>query len=131
MARMKAMHGVCLHPGRALVKLKVRAYNRTPFVQTFLWWANVATRVHEGYQSFFPPDVYCWGEPNDALNWHANQIRRPAAECRVGLMDSFAAFLVTLKAGARLEDLMAQSNHPNRRGHVLVADELLRWFLQK
>jgi len=59
MARMKGMHGVCLHPGRALVELKVRAYNRTPFVQTFLWWANVATRVHEGYQSFFPADVYC------------------------------------------------------------------------
>ena len=36
---------------------KVRAYNRTPFVQTFLWWANAATRVHESYQSFFPPDV--------------------------------------------------------------------------
>jgi tetratricopeptide (TPR) repeat protein len=58
MARMKGMHGVCLHPGRAYLELKVRAYNRTPLVQTFLWWANVATRVHEGYQSFFPPDVY-------------------------------------------------------------------------
>jgi tetratricopeptide (TPR) repeat protein len=58
MARMKGMHGVCLHPGRAYLELKVRAYNRTPFVQTFLWWANVATRVHESYQSFFPPDVY-------------------------------------------------------------------------
>jgi len=58
MARMKGMHGVCLHPGKALVELKVRAYNRTPLVQTFLWWANVATRVHEAYQSFFPPDVY-------------------------------------------------------------------------
>jgi len=58
MCRMKGMHGVCLHPGKAIVELKVRAYNRTPFTQTFLWWANVATRVHEGYQSFFPPDVY-------------------------------------------------------------------------
>src|SRR5215472_8003755 len=58
MCRMKGMHGVCLHPGRAYLELKVRAYNRTPFTQTFLWWANVATRVHEGYQSFFPPDVY-------------------------------------------------------------------------
>jgi tetratricopeptide (TPR) repeat protein len=57
MCRMKGMHGVCLHPGRALVELKARAYNRTPFMQTFLWWANVATRVHEAYQSFFPPDV--------------------------------------------------------------------------
>ena len=57
MARMKGMHGVCLHPGRAYLELKVRAYNRTPFAQSFLWWANVATRVHEAYQSFFPPDV--------------------------------------------------------------------------
>jgi tetratricopeptide (TPR) repeat protein len=58
MTRMKGMHGVCLHPAMALVELKVRAYNRTQLTQTFLWWANVATRVHEAYQSFFPPDVY-------------------------------------------------------------------------
>lgn len=58
MCRMKGMHGVCLHPGKSFLELKVRAYNRTEFVQTFLWWANVATRVHEAYQSFFPPDVY-------------------------------------------------------------------------
>ena len=58
MERMKGMHGVCLHPRQAVIELKVRAYNRTPLVQTFLWWANVATRVHKAYQSFFPPDVY-------------------------------------------------------------------------
>jgi tetratricopeptide (TPR) repeat protein len=57
LTRMRGMHGVCLHPGRAVVELKVRLYNRTPFVQTFLWWANAAARVHEKYQSFFPPDV--------------------------------------------------------------------------
>ncbi len=58
MNRMKGMHGVCLYPDRAYVELKVRLYNRTPLVQTFLWWANVATHVHERYQSFFPPDVH-------------------------------------------------------------------------
>jgi hypothetical protein len=57
MVRMKGMHGVCLHPGRAVLELKVRVYNRTSDPQTFLWWANVATRVHERYQSFFPPDA--------------------------------------------------------------------------
>jgi tetratricopeptide (TPR) repeat protein len=56
--RMKGMHGVCLHPGRSVVEVKVRAHNRTDVTQTFLWWANVATRVHEAYQSFFPPDVH-------------------------------------------------------------------------
>lgn len=55
--RMKGMHGICIHPGRSVIEFKVRAYNRTQFVQTFLWWANVSIRVHEGYQSFFPPDV--------------------------------------------------------------------------
>ena len=57
MARMKGMHGVCLRPGRAFLELKARVHNRTDDVQTFLWWANVATRVHEAYQSFFPPDT--------------------------------------------------------------------------
>lgn len=57
MARMKGMHGVRLRPGRSYVELVARAYNRTPDVQTFLWWANVAVRAHEQYQSFFPPDT--------------------------------------------------------------------------
>jgi tetratricopeptide (TPR) repeat protein len=57
MARMKGMHGVRLHPGRSYLELVARVYNRTSDVQTFLWWANVAARAHEQYQSFFPPDV--------------------------------------------------------------------------
>lgn len=56
-SRMKGMHGVCLRPGCAYLELKVRLYNRTWDTQTFLWWANTATRVHEHYQSFFPHDV--------------------------------------------------------------------------
>ena len=56
--RLKGMHGVCLHPGKARIELKVRLYNRTSLVQTFLWWANVGVHVHEQYQSFFPPDVH-------------------------------------------------------------------------
>ena len=57
MLRMKGMVGICLAPGRSLVEAKVRLYNRTPMAQTFLWWANVAVRVHDQYQAFFPPDV--------------------------------------------------------------------------
>lgn len=57
MTRMKGMVGICLHPGKSYIEAKVRLYNRTPFVQTFLWWANVGIRVHDHYQAFFPPDV--------------------------------------------------------------------------
>ncbi len=55
--RMKGMHGVTLRPGSSLLELQVRLTNRTPLVQTFLWWANVAVRVHDEYEAFFPPDV--------------------------------------------------------------------------
>jgi tetratricopeptide (TPR) repeat protein len=57
LSRLKGMHGVRLRPGHACFELRVRLYNRTVDTQTFLWWANVATRVHEKYQSFFPQDV--------------------------------------------------------------------------
>lgn len=55
--RMKGMHGVRLHPDRAVVEVVARLYNRTDLTQTFLWWANVAAKSNDDYQSFFPDDV--------------------------------------------------------------------------
>ncbi len=55
--RMKGMVGICLYPGKAFFEMKVQLYNRTPEVQTFLWWINAGVHVHEQYQVFFPPDV--------------------------------------------------------------------------
>jgi tetratricopeptide (TPR) repeat protein len=57
MGRMKGMHGITLHPDHNVLELRVRLVNRTPLPQTFLWWANVAARVHDEYEAFFPPDV--------------------------------------------------------------------------
>ncbi|MFZ2021775.1 MAG: DUF5107 domain-containing protein [Terracidiphilus sp.] len=57
MLRMKGMVGIHLAPGKSIVEARVRLFNRTPLPQTFLWWANVAVRVHDQYRSFFPPDV--------------------------------------------------------------------------
>jgi len=67
-------------------------------------------------------------DPSDPLNQHAEQIRKLASEYQVGLVDSLEAFRTTIRASVRLEELMAQANHPNRKGHQLVADELLKWF---
>ncbi|MET4591661.1 DUF5107 domain-containing protein [Arthrobacter sp. 754] len=55
--RMRGTHGVRLRPGSSLVEVEARLYNCTDVPQTFLWWANVAARAHEQYQSFFPTDV--------------------------------------------------------------------------
>jgi hypothetical protein len=46
----------------------------------------------------------------------------------VGLADSLAAFHQCVRGGGKLEDLMSQVNHPNRKGHDLVVAELIKWF---
>jgi tetratricopeptide (TPR) repeat protein len=58
MFRTKGMAGFTLYPDKAYIEIKGKLYNRTPFPQTFLWWANPAVKVNEHYQSVFPPDVY-------------------------------------------------------------------------
>ena len=57
MCRTKGAQGFTLYPDKAYLAIKVRLFNRTPFPQTFLWWANPAVVVHEHYYSVFPPDV--------------------------------------------------------------------------
>ncbi|HEY8397223.1 MAG TPA: DUF5107 domain-containing protein, partial [Flavihumibacter sp.] len=58
MFRTKCALGFTLHPDKAYIELHARIHNRTPFPQTFLWWANPAVAVDEHYQSVFPPDVH-------------------------------------------------------------------------
>ena len=47
-----------LYPDKAYIEIEGQLYNRTPYPQTFLWWANPAVRVNEHTQSIFPPDVH-------------------------------------------------------------------------
>jgi tetratricopeptide (TPR) repeat protein len=64
MGRTKGMVGICLRPGSAVIEVKVQLFNRTPYPQRLLWWANVAVHTNEDYQVFFPPDV-------DHVTFHA------------------------------------------------------------
>ncbi len=58
MFRTKGMQGFTLYPGKSYIEIKVKVYNRTAFPQTFLWWANPAVVVNDGYHSVFPADVH-------------------------------------------------------------------------
>lgn len=57
MFRTKGMAGFTLYPGKSYIEINAKVYNRTPFPQTFLWWANPAVVVNKDYFSVFPPDV--------------------------------------------------------------------------
>jgi acyl-CoA thioesterase-1 len=67
-------------------------------------------------------------DPADPLNHHAAQIRLLARDYGAGLVDSLELFKAEVARGTPLADLMSQVNHPNARGHQLVATALLSWF---
>lgn len=56
--RMKGMVGITLHPEKSIVEARVQLFNRTPFPHPFMWWANVAVKINDLYQAFFPTDVH-------------------------------------------------------------------------
>lgn len=67
-------------------------------------------------------------DPKDLINQQAELIRTLAAEYHTELADSLAAFQGYVRNGGKLQDLMSQCNHPNRKGHDLVVAELLKCF---
>jgi len=69
-------------------------------------------------------------------NWrclvaHANQVRELAAKYNIGLADSFAAWERNVAVESDLAQLLSHVNHPTRRGHQLVADEIGRYFIAR
>ena len=65
--------------------------------------------------------------PNSELAKHSGQIRQLAEKYKIGLVDSYMLF----KEIAKAEDLktyMAQGNHINEKGHLIVAKTILDFF---
>jgi lysophospholipase L1-like esterase len=69
--------------------------------------------------------------PEDPLTQRANMIRELAKLNHVSLVDPYSAFTDLLKTGKSLEPYMSQFNHPNRRGHEIVANRLAQVILTK
>jgi acyl-CoA thioesterase I len=65
---------------------------------------------------------------SEALDQHAALVRCLADEYSLGLADSDTAFDRYIGESGHLFDLLSHVNHPNRKGHQMVADEILRYF---
>ena len=66
--------------------------------------------------------------PGNELEQHADQIRKLAAKYHVGLVDSFKDFQGIIRKGGNIKDYMSHVNHPNKKGHEIIADEIVKWF---
>ncbi len=55
--RFRITLSITLYPDRSYVEMGVNPYNPTPFVNSFLYFANPAVHVDSTYQVIFPPNV--------------------------------------------------------------------------
>ena len=55
--RFRITLSMTLYPDRSYLEMKVMPYNTSPFVHSFLYFANPAVHVDSTYQVIFPPNV--------------------------------------------------------------------------
>jgi len=66
--------------------------------------------------------------PDEPLEIRAAIIRKVAAEEGIPVADVLTAWKAALKKGVKQDSLLAQANHPNRKGHEIAAKVIAGMF---
>jgi len=67
-------------------------------------------------------------EANNVLEQHATQIKSLSVKYGIGFVDVFKMFQQRVVSGQAITDYMSQVNHPNERGHALIANGIVKYF---
>ncbi len=125
--RMRWTVGVTVHPGKSYFEAELSIYNPTPYTNTFLYWANVATHTNENYQTIFPPSV-------DFATFHAkNEFTRWPISTEIYREQDFTegvdiSWWKNVKKSASFfswdlkEDFMGGYDHGSNSGTVHIGD---------
>lgn len=125
--RMRWTVGVTVHPGKSYFEAEVSIYNPTPYTNTFLYWANVATHANKNYQTIFPPSVEfaTFHAKNDFTRWPISTETFVGQDFTKGVdiswwknvKQSASFFAHDLK-----EDFMGGYDHGSNSGTVHIGD---------
>ena len=76
-SRIKWSVGLTVYPDSSLVEAKVKIMNRSPLIQSFLYWANVSVHCDANYQVIFPPTTQfgTGHSKTDFVRWPINNGR--------------------------------------------------------
>ncbi|MBQ4158759.1 MAG: SGNH/GDSL hydrolase family protein [Clostridia bacterium] len=74
---------------------------------------------------------YDQNENWNLLKAHAEQVRELAKAYNIGLADSFAAWEKRIEETSDLAQYLSHVNHPTKKGHEIVADEIGRYFIAR
>ena len=69
-----------------------------------------------------------YSNASNELKLHTNQINKLANKHEVGLVDSYLTFEFLYDKKNKLKKYMSQVNHPNKKGHELITNEVMAYF---
>lgn len=67
-------------------------------------------------------------ESDNILEQHTHQIEQLAIDYGLGLVDSYSLFKAEVIGGESISTYMSQVNHPNKKGHTLITEEIIKYF---
>lgn len=123
--RLKWSVGVTLYPGHSYVEAKVRIENRTQFIQSLLYWANVSVHCDENYEVVFPPETEFGTDHSKVYftRWPYGEATRGSGEnVRLGLWKNFTGSSRSIFAWNFEDDFLAGYDHAKHAGTVHVAN---------
>ena len=128
--RMRWAVGYTLRPGKALMEVSLRIVNRTPVVNTFLCFANVAVHANQDYQIIFPPGTQhvTFHSKHDFTTWPIATTKYAGIDFTRGVDVSWYSNhldATSMFAWNYADDFLAGYDHGKRAGTLSVADHHL------
>lgn len=125
--RMRWAMAITAFPGKSYFQAELKIHNPTPYTQSFLYWANVATHTNENYQTIFPPSaqIATYHTKNQYTRWPISTETYLGQDYSAGVdiswwknvTSSGSFFIHDLQ-----EDFMGGYDHGQQAGTIHVGD---------
>ena len=125
--RTKWLIALTLHPEKSYIEATIKVFNRTPFVHSMLYWANVAVHANEQYQVLFPPstEYAAYHGKNQFSHWPISREKHSGTDYTAGVDISWwknHPSPVSFFAWNYQDDFLGGYDHGKKAGTAYVAN---------
>lgn len=123
--RMKWSVGVTVYPNRSWVEARVKIINRTPFIQSILYWANVSVHCNKDYEVIFPPATQFGTDHSKVYftKWPMGEaVRGSGNDVELAWWKNYTGNSRSIFAWNFEDDFLAGYDHGKQAGTVHVAN---------
>jgi len=123
--RLKWSIGITVYPGRSWIEAKVKIMNRTPFIQSMLYWANVSVHCDENYEVIFPPATQFGTDHSKVYftRWpYGEAVRNSGDEVHLGWWKKYTGSSRSIFAWNFDDNFLAGYDHAKHAGTIHVAN---------